>query len=328
MWSITWPWPMRRPLRALGSRYGALVIDSMPPATMTSNEFRASRSCANIAAFIPEPHILFTVVQPAASGSPAPSEAWRAGAWPCPAGSTQPMSTSCTSSGRMRARSTAARIAAAPSSGAAKPLSSPWNAPIGVRERPTMTIGSFCMEASFGSGSARQLVGTHEAARALGELRRERAGLASLGVDLHAGQHADGGNLPGDGVAHLVHEPRDPFAHFEERRAHGHRIPGEELAPVGDVLLHGRHAAPVLFQEGGRDAGCGEEIPGGLVELAHVPHDVHVPHVVAVPRVDHPAIGLEELVHADPGPASAAVRRIASRVSASRRSISCAAGSA
>src|SRR6185436_12650471 len=152
MWSITWPWPMRRPLRALGSRYGALVIDSMPPATTTSKEFTASRSCANIAAFIPDPHILFTVVQPAASGSPAPSEAWRAGAWP-------------------------------------------WNAPIGVRERPTMTIGSFCMEISLKSGSARQLVGTHEAARALGELRRERAGLASLGVDLHAGQHADGGNL-------------------------------------------------------------------------------------------------------------------------------------
>src|SRR6478735_1531485 len=161
----------------------------MPPATTTSNEFTASRSCANIAAFIPEPHILFTVVQPAASGSPAPSEAWRAGACPWPAGSTQPMITSWTSSGRMRARSTAARIAAAPSSGAAKPLSSPWNAPIG---------------------------------------RRERAGLASLGVDLHAGQHADGGNLPGDGVAHLVHELRDPLAHFEERRAHGHRIPGEE----------------------------------------------------------------------------------------------------
>src|SRR6185295_17837638 len=149
MWSITWPWPMRRPLRALGSRYGALVIDSMPPATMTSNEFRASRSCANIAAFIPEPHILFTVVQPAASGRPAPSEAWRAGAWPCPAGRTQPISTSCTSSGRIFARSTAARIAAAPSSGAANPLSSPWKAPIGVRLQPTMTIGSVFMDQAF-----------------------------------------------------------------------------------------------------------------------------------------------------------------------------------
>src|SRR5438445_9310327 len=124
-------------------------MDSMPPATMISLVPEASRSCANIAAFIPEPHILFTVVQPAASGRPAPSEAWRAGAWPCPAGSTQPMITSCTSAGEILARSTAARIAAAPSSGAAKPFSSPWKAPIGVRAAETMTIGSVFMDQAF-----------------------------------------------------------------------------------------------------------------------------------------------------------------------------------
>ena len=45
---------------------------------------------------MPEPHILLTVVQPAASGRPAPSAAWRAGAWPRPAGSTQPIRTSST----------------------------------------------------------------------------------------------------------------------------------------------------------------------------------------------------------------------------------------
>src|SRR5947208_6831168 len=124
-------------------------MDSMPPATMISLVPEARRSCANIAAFIPEPHILFTVVQPAASGRPAPSEAWRAGAWPCPAGSTQPMITSCTSLGEILARSTAARIAAAPSSGAANPFSSPWKAPIGVLAAETMTIGSGCMHFSF-----------------------------------------------------------------------------------------------------------------------------------------------------------------------------------
>ena len=102
-----------------------------------------------MAAFMPEPHILFTVVQPVASESPAPSAAWRAGAWPWPAGSTQPMSTSCTSSGFSFVRSTAARIAAAPSSDAAKLLSSPWNAPIGVRAAATMTIGSGFMDHSF-----------------------------------------------------------------------------------------------------------------------------------------------------------------------------------
>jgi len=136
---------MRNPARAFGSRYGALVIDSMPPATMTSALPVARMSCASMAAFIPEPHILFTVVQPALSGNPAPSEAWRAGAWPWPAASTHPMITSCTSSAPILARSTAARIAAAPSSGAAKFLSSPWNAPIGVRAAETMTIGSDCM---------------------------------------------------------------------------------------------------------------------------------------------------------------------------------------
>ena len=72
-------------------------------------------SWAYIAARMPEPHILFTVVQPAASGSPAPRLAWRAGAWPCPAGSTQPMMTSSTCSGFKPARSTAALIATLPS---------------------------------------------------------------------------------------------------------------------------------------------------------------------------------------------------------------------
>src|SRR5258706_913229 len=117
----------------------------MPPATMTSALPVARMSCASIAAFMPEPHILFTVVQPVPSGSPAPSEAWRAGAWPWPAGSTQPMITSLTSSAPILARSTAARIAAAPSSGAMKLFSSPWNAPIGVRAAETMTMGSDCM---------------------------------------------------------------------------------------------------------------------------------------------------------------------------------------
>ncbi len=117
----------------------------MPPATMMSFVPAARRSCANIAAFMPEPHILLTVVQPAASGSPAPSDACRAGACPWPAGSTQPITTSCTCSGLICARSTAARIAAAPSSGAVKVLRSPWNAPMGVRAAETMTTGSLSM---------------------------------------------------------------------------------------------------------------------------------------------------------------------------------------
>ena len=55
---------MRMPPRAFGSRYGAFVMLSMPPATITSAEPASSMSCANIAARMPEPHILLIVVQP------------------------------------------------------------------------------------------------------------------------------------------------------------------------------------------------------------------------------------------------------------------------
>src|SRR5262245_59846417 len=250
MWSSTCAWPMRSPARAFGSRYGALVIDSMPPATMTSAFPVARMSCASIAAFMPEPHILLTVVQPVASGSPAPSAAWRAGACPCPAGSTQPMMTSCTSSGRSFARSTAARIAAAPSSGAAKPLSSPWKPPIGVRAAATMTIGSlFIGNPSIGYG-----VRADQAAAAREDLARERTGFARLRVGVHAGQHAHRGELAGDAVPHLVHELRYLLAHFEERGAHRDGIAGHQLALVGDVLLHRGHAAAVFAQERAGDA--------------------------------------------------------------------------
>src|SRR6188768_2380220 len=102
---------------------------------------------------MPEPHILLIVVQPTPSGNPAPRLAWRAGAWPWPADSTLPMITSPTSAGAMPARSTAARIAAAPSSDAGTFLKSPWNAPIAVRAAPTMTTGSSCISVS----SQRQL---------------------------------------------------------------------------------------------------------------------------------------------------------------------------
>jgi len=115
---------------------------SMPPATTISADPARMRSWASIAAFIPEPHILLTVVAPTPIGSPAPSAAWRAGAWPWPAGSTQPISASSTSSPLSPARDSAAEIAVAPSLGAATSFRSPRKAPIGVRAPPTMTMGS------------------------------------------------------------------------------------------------------------------------------------------------------------------------------------------
>src|SRR5882672_8971868 len=136
--------PYLLPKARSGYRMGhQQVIDHMTWLTPA-----ASMSCANIAAFMPEPHILLTVVAPVASGRPPPMLACRAGACPWPAASTQPITTSCTCSGLIPARSTAARIAAAPSCAAEKSFSSPWNAPMGVLAAETITIGSFIMAAS------------------------------------------------------------------------------------------------------------------------------------------------------------------------------------
>lgn len=62
-------------MRELLSRCGALVIDSMPPATTACAEPALMMSCASITAFMPEPQTLLMVVQPAASEMPALREA-------------------------------------------------------------------------------------------------------------------------------------------------------------------------------------------------------------------------------------------------------------
>ena len=115
---------------------------SMPPATITSCVPASSMSCANIAAFMPEPHILDSVTAPALMGSPPLSAACRAGAWPCPAIRQLPNSTSPTRAGATPERSMAALMAAPPRSWAESEAKSPWNAPMGVRAAPTMTIES------------------------------------------------------------------------------------------------------------------------------------------------------------------------------------------
>src|SRR5574337_663591 len=53
---------------------------SIPPASITLAEPATSMSLANIAARIPEPHILLIVTAPVESGNPALRIAWRAGA--------------------------------------------------------------------------------------------------------------------------------------------------------------------------------------------------------------------------------------------------------
>src|SRR5574337_814792 len=139
---------------------------SIPPASITLADPATSMSLANIAARIPEPHILLIVTAPVESGNPALRIAWRAGAWPWPAIRQLPNSTSSMESSGTLARSTAALIATAPSSHAASDAKSPSMPPIGVRAAETMTMDSL-MERSFGGWTRRWRGGDQRARRAL-----------------------------------------------------------------------------------------------------------------------------------------------------------------
>ena len=126
----------------------------MPPATrISASPTRISRR-ANITACRPEPQTLLIVIAPVLTGRPALIVAWRAGAWPMPPESTQPMITRSTSSGWRFARFTASRIATAPSSGAGSEPSAPWKLPIGVRAALAITTSVELMEPP-GSGGWR-----------------------------------------------------------------------------------------------------------------------------------------------------------------------------
>ena len=64
---------------------------SMPPATMIRASPMPIVRAAMMVVMTLDPQTLFTVVAPTEGGMPAPIEACRAGAWPRPALSTQPM---------------------------------------------------------------------------------------------------------------------------------------------------------------------------------------------------------------------------------------------
>src|SRR5690606_17995132 len=110
------------------------------PATTTVADPALIRSWPNMIAFMPEPHTLLMVVAPAEVGSPAASAAWRAGAWPRLAGSTQPMMTSDTSWAGMPDCSSAAAMAVAPRVGVGTPLNWPRKEPMAVRLAAAMTM--------------------------------------------------------------------------------------------------------------------------------------------------------------------------------------------
>src|SRR5205814_5776881 len=133
-------WPMRRPSRTRGSRYGQLLIDSIPPATAMSMSPTRMPWSASITAFSPEPHTLLIVSAATWSGRPPFSAACRAGFWPRPADTTLPMMHSSTTAGSMPARRTASATASAPSCVADSDFSAPRNLPVGVRTAETMTV--------------------------------------------------------------------------------------------------------------------------------------------------------------------------------------------
>src|SRR6185369_901484 len=77
---------------------------------------------ASMTARIPDPQTLCSVMHGTESGIPAPSEAWRAGAWPMPACRTLPMITCSMSDGLTSAFSSAPLIATDPSAGRDVPV--------------------------------------------------------------------------------------------------------------------------------------------------------------------------------------------------------------
>src|SRR5574337_364992 len=243
-------------------------MDSMPPATITSLVPAARRSWASMVAFMPEPHTLLMVVQPADKGRPALRAAWRAGAWPMPAGSTQPIRTSSTCSGRRPARSTAAWMATPPSWGAVRLAKSPWKPPMGVRAAETMTTGSLVLMVGL-SGirwieTAGELLGSHtdgaietdhlaveigiaeDVLHQGGELGglthawREGDRLAQGLLDLggHAQEHGGFHDAGGDG-----HDPDAGAGQFPgDGQGHGHHPAlGGGVGRLAELAVEGRH---------------------------------------------------------------------------------------
>ncbi len=137
--STTWEPPYFTPFRSPGSRWGALVMDSMPPATTMSNSPALMSWSARAMASRPDRHTLLMVTDGTVMGMPALTAAWREGICPAPAWRTWPMMTYSTDSGATPARSRAALMATPPSSTADSPDREPSSLPIGVRAPATMT---------------------------------------------------------------------------------------------------------------------------------------------------------------------------------------------
>src|SRR6516162_6091365 len=131
--------PYLCPARAPGSRCGARVIDSMPPATTMSNSPARMSWAASAMASRPDRHTLLIVIAGTVIGIPAATAAWRAGICPAPACRTWPMITYWTSRPATPERSSAALITMPPRSVAARSLTEPSRRPMGVLAPPVIT---------------------------------------------------------------------------------------------------------------------------------------------------------------------------------------------
>ena len=127
------------PERAPGSRCGARVIDSMPPATTISNSPARISCAASAIASRPDRHTLLMVIAGTVIGMPAATAACRAGIWPAPACSTWPMITYSGSAPVRPLRSSAALMTMPPRSAAVKSFSEPSSRPTAVRAPPVIT---------------------------------------------------------------------------------------------------------------------------------------------------------------------------------------------
>ncbi len=117
---------------------------SIPPATTISASPKAIAWAPCITAFIPEAQTLFIVVQGTVFGIPAKMAACLAGAWPVPACTTFPISTSFTKLGSRFILFNAPSMAMAPNFGAGTVDNPPIKLPMGVLTAETITT-SFMM---------------------------------------------------------------------------------------------------------------------------------------------------------------------------------------
>ena len=90
MWSRIVTSPYLKPSRDFSSRCGAWLIDSIPPATTTSNSPSRISWSASAIASSPDRQTLLTDTAGTFIGMPPLTAACRAGDCPAPAGSTWP----------------------------------------------------------------------------------------------------------------------------------------------------------------------------------------------------------------------------------------------